>query len=349
MARGTLHTLDTLASSQQTVVEYGEDNAFEAIDDALQAHNEIMEEMVSELADVTTDRQRRYGSVDEMEMEETDEYGTPDAQKVSAGATVGFPLRNYSIAVQWTRKYFQNATGEEFAKQFVAATTADIRRRQRELKRAIFTPTNYTFTDKLVDHVSLAVKALANADGAAIPLGPQGQTFDASTHQHYLATASFVEANLVTLCETVIEHFNSGEARLCINRAQEATVRGFSKFVPYVDSRIIPGANTTEARGTLDPINLYDRAIGVFDGTAEVWVKPWVPAGYVFCYLKGQQKPLVLRVRRVGEGLVIAADDESHPLRARVLERENGFAVWNRVNGAVLYTGGGAYVAPTIT
>jgi hypothetical protein len=348
LPRGTLHTLDTLASSQQSIAQYGEDNAFEAIDAALEAHNEILTEMVSELCEVTTDRQRRYGSYDAMEMEETDEYGTPDAQKISAGATVGFPLRNYSLAVQWTRKYFQNVTGEEFVAQFTSATTADVKRVQREIKRALFHPVNYTFEDKLIDHVQLAVKALANADGASIPLGPQGQEFDGATHNHYLGTAGFVEANVVTLVETVLEHYASGDAVIYINRAQEAAFKGFAKFTPYVDARIIPGANTTEARGTLNPNLLYDRAIGIFDGSAEVWVKPWVPAGYVFCYLKETVKPLVFRVRAAGQGLQLVYDDESHPLRARVLEREFGVAVWNRVNGAVLYTGGAVFTSPSL-
>jgi hypothetical protein len=348
LPRGTLHTLDTLASSQQSIAQYGEDNAFEAIDAALEAHNEILTEMVGELCEVTTDRQRRYGSYDAMKMEETDEYGTPDAQKISAGATVGFPLRNYSLAVQWTRKYFQNVTGEEFVAQFTSATTADVKRVQREIKRALFYPVNYTFEDKLIDHVQLAVKALANADGASIPLGPQGQEFDGATHNHYLGTAAFVEANVVTLVETVLEHYASGDAVLYINRAQEAAFKGFAKFTPYVDAHIIPGANTTEARGTLNPNLLYDRAIGIFDGSAEVWVKPWVPAGYVFCYLKETVKPLVFRVRAAGQGLQLVYDDEAHPLRARVLEREFGVAVWNRVNGAVLYTGGAVFTTPVL-
>jgi len=348
MSRGTLQTLDTLASSQQTIAEIGEDNAFQAIDAALVAHNEIVTEMTDNLAETTVDRQRRYGAVDAMEMEEMDEHGTPDAQKVTAGITVGFPLRLYGIAVQWTRKFFQNATGEELAKQFVAATTADLRRIERQLKFALFTPVNYVFVDKLIDHVELNVKGLCNADGAGIPLGPQGQEFNGATHNHYLATASLAEADVVALLETIIEHQATGKAYLYINRAQETAVRAMSKFTPYTPVNIIPGANTQEAVGTLNPNLLYDRAIGDFDGTAEVWVKPWIPAGYMLAFLSGVRKPLVFRVRNAGAGLSLVADDEAYPLRARIFEREFGVGVYTRTNGAVLYTGGGTYQAPAL-
>src|SRR5688572_23086404 len=97
MAFGTLNTLDTLAASQQTVAQYGEDNAFTAIQAALDAHNEIMNNTRSLFIETTTDRQRRYGGPDNMSMDEVDEFGRGDAQKIAAGVTVGFPLRLFDV------------------------------------------------------------------------------------------------------------------------------------------------------------------------------------------------------------------------------------------------------------
>jgi len=286
-----------------------------------------------------------------MTMDEVDEFARADAQKVSPGVTVGFPLRLFQESVQWTRKFMQNATTQELAGQFTAAQDAHILRLQREIKRAIFRSTNVSFVDTLVDNVTLAVKALVNADSAAIPSGPNGETFDGATHTHYLARVGALAASDVTgAIETVLEHHSTGGVKLYINRAQEAAIRAMTaNFTPYIDARIVTGSGTTVARGELDQSNMYNRAIGIFD-SAEVWVKQWIPANYMWVFVTGAPKPLVLRERTPGSsGLQLVADNESYPLRAQTLEAEFGVGVWNRTNGAVLYVGGTSYVNPTIT
>ncbi len=347
MVYGTLSVSDLLASTQQSVAQVGEQQVFQAIDDALRAHNAITQDMLGTLVEISADRQRRYGGPDAMQMDEIDEYGTPDAQKVTAGQTVAFPLRLYGLAVQWTRKYFQNHTAAELAAQFVAAQDADVKAIQREFKRAIFGPTNRTFTDRLIDNVDLAVKAFANADGAPLPVGPTGDTFVGATHTHYLATATLDAASLTALIDTVIEHHNIGMPVVYINKAQEATVRGLTGFTAYLDARLLPATTANQARGTLDQMNPQNRAIGLF-GAAEIWVKPWMPATYLFAWVMGGPRPLVMRQRPNGGGLAVVADEEAHPLRARSIEREFGVGVWTRTNGAILFGGGATYVAPTI-
>jgi hypothetical protein len=350
---GTLTTLDTLATTQQTIVEFGEDRAFQAIATALAAHNEIMADILSGLVETSADRQRRYGGPAAMAMDPVDQMGRADAQKVTAGVTVGFPLRKYQASLQWNRDYFEVTTAQELAAQFQAARDADILAVTRELKRAIFTPTNSSFVDVLIDSVTLPVKAFVNADSAALPVGPNGETFNGATHTHYLGTASFVASDLSALIFTVIEHYGRGNPVVLINRAQEAAVRAFTGFNPYFDMRIQPADTTQRAVGSLDQTNLYNRAIGVFDagsGAAEVWVKPWVPANYICCYLRGVAVPLVRRIRNAARGaLRLVADNENFPLRAQTLEREFGVGVWQRTAAAVLYTAGTPYVAPTIT
>jgi len=351
MPYGTLSTLDTLASSQQTIAQYGEDRAFDAIETARQAHNRILDSLFMDFVERTTDRQRRYGGVATMNMEKVDEFGRVDAQKVSAGVTLGFPLELFQESIQWTRKYMQNATTAELAAQFTAAQDGHINRMTNELQRAIFRPTNYTFTDTLIDNVDLNIKSLANADGAAMPSGQNGTTFNAATHTHYAARAGALvtAAEVSALIQTVVEHFNVGMPMLYINQAQEAAIRAMTgNFTAYVDARILVGSGTTRANGDLDPFNITNRAIGIFDA-AEVVVKPWIPAGYMFAFVKGAPKPLVLRERNAGAGgLQLVADDEAYPLRARTLESEFGFGIFTRTNGAVLQTSATTYTMPTI-
>lgn len=358
MGFGTIQVLDSLASSQQTIAQYGEDRAFADIDAARVALNRITDEIIANLVERTTDRQRRYGSADSMAMEELDEYGRPSAQKIAAGATVGFPLRKYGVALQWTRTAFEVMTGAEMAAQVTSAMNADTAAIQREVRRALFTPTNYTWVDRYVDNVSLAVKALVNADSAPIPLGPNGETFVAATHTHFNFTAgvALAAADLVALIEDVVEHFSSGQAVVYINRAQETAVRGLTGFTAYLDARLIGANNATQATGTLDDRNLYDRAIGVFSSggvSAEIVVKPWPPAGYLVAWIRGAPPPLVMRERVAGRGdLRLVFEEERYPLRARGWEREFGVGVFTRTAAAVLYIDTGAaaaYVAPTIT
>jgi hypothetical protein len=363
MAYGTLTRFDTLATAYNTTVaKFGEDLAWQAIQDALDAHNQQLNEAMNEFVESSTDRLRRYGGPDTMAMDELDEFATPDAQKITAGQTVAFPLKMYGIALQWTRLYFQNAMASEIAAQTIAAQDADIKAIHRELKKALFLTSNYTFLDRRVDGISLGVKALVNADGAAIPIAPDGTTFNGATHTHYLsavaswsgATAAQIGADLYNastgLVDTVLEHFLGGQILLLCNRAEETKVRSAVGFTAYLDARLIPATTANQARAPLDMANVTNRAIGII-GPAEVWIKPWVPAGYVLCLHVGQGgNALVRRTREGGGGnLDVLFDNEIYPLRARAMGREFGFGVFNRVAAAVLYTTTGGYVNPVIT
>jgi hypothetical protein len=95
MAYGTLSTLDTLAAVRQSVVAFGEDRAWESISQALDAHNNQVNEMMGSLIERTTDTRRSYGTGDTKTMDEMDQWGQGDAQKISAAVTTDFPLRRF--------------------------------------------------------------------------------------------------------------------------------------------------------------------------------------------------------------------------------------------------------------
>ena len=346
---GTVALADLLAATNQSVIEIGEDRVFGMVQSALDAHNAIMRDLTP-FAEVSTDRRRRYGAADDMTMDLVDEFGRADAQKVSAAANVEFPLAIRQRSLQWTRDAMRRITGAEMAAQVQSLEQADVRAMIADFKIALFTATNRTVLDRHVDGVSLGVKALINADSQPIPLGPNGESFAPATHTHYLGTAAFVAADLSALIDTVVEHHTIGTPMVYINKAQEAAVRAFAGFTGYVDARIVQGGGAVAPTGRtgLDMSNPNNRAIGLF-GAAEVWVKPWVPASYLFAWVEGSPPPLVRRYDAVtGGNLEIVADNEQFPLRARTAERRYGFGAWNRSNGAALYVGGAAYVTPTI-
>lgn len=348
------YSLSDLLAAQVPVVAFGEDNAFQAISDALAAHNRITNGMLADFVDTTTDQLRRYGGPASMQMVPVDEYGRADAQKIPAGSNVGFPLRGYQVSLQWTRWAMAAMRTDELAAQFTAAADADVKNVQLLLKTAIFNSANSTFIDKLVNGLALPVKAFLNADSAPIPLGPNGEVFTASTHTHYLGVATGgtpLVTEVTALIETVIEHYAVGQPKLYINRAQEAAVRAFTGFQAYYDNRVTVANNITFGNAPLNPIALYNRPIGILDG-AEVWTKPWIPASYAFAFMDNGMKPLAMREPKdLPSGLQLKADNETFPLRAQTMERLTGVAVWNRANGAVLdmTTGSSTYTIPTVT
>jgi len=133
-------------------------------------------------------------------MEELSAEGKPAAQKITAGTVLGFPLRRYGLGLAWNYTYFQNKTPADLAAQVQAATPADRRRIEKEIKVALFgdlnTPGargsgNYQFHDSLAKGFHLSVKKLLNADGAPIPPGPNGEIFDGTTHTHYMVGTKY--------------------------------------------------------------------------------------------------------------------------------------------------------------
>jgi hypothetical protein len=357
MTWGTLSTLDLLASNAaiQTVADIGEQTVFGSVDTLFRVHNDLVAEQARELMDQTTEQLLAYGGGDSMTMGEIDQFGTPDVQKVSVGSTVGFPLRKYGRGLGWTRDYFERTTMAEFGKQVQAIFDADLLTLQSNIRKAFYTPTNTTFRDRLWKNIDLPIKALVNADSAAIPIGPNGETFTASSHTHYRGASALNNASLDALILAVLEHYAMGSVRVIINRANEATVRALTGFNPVLDARIVAPTTLQRAAGELDQRNLQNRMIGVYDnggGAAEIWVKPWAISGYQLAYNVDAPKPLMMRVPpgNVGGGgnLRLASDWEQYPLRARTYEREYGVAVFERVNGAVLdVTHSGTYTAPT--
>lgn len=355
MSYGTLSIFDTLGSRRAAASDYlglyDEQTLYEQVQRFLDAHNLLMSEMTADIMDTTTERFLTWGNIATVDMQEGDEFSIPDAQKAQPSPVMmGFPLKIKQAAYQVTQRFMQTKTLGDLEDVVKASTDADLRQRLKDIRAALFNPTNNTaYVDRFVDGANIPLRALTNADGTFIPPDRFGNTFNAGTHTHFLGTASFVAADLTALIQTVLEHYYSGDIRVYINQAQEAAVRAMSGFYAYWDARLNPGVNTARAIGELDMSNIYDRPIGVYNA-AQIWVRPWVPASYLFCFNAGETKPLRMRTRPsagidLGQ-LRIAAQNMSYPLQATVMEREYGIGVYERTNGAVLYTGNATYTAP---
>jgi hypothetical protein len=351
MAQATgMHTIDSLLKVRfQSVAEFGLSTIERVLQDEIDAHNTIVNEMVEDMCELTTERQRIYGTGSDGEMNEVDEFGAAPTQESEGGATVAFPLRLFQFNLGWTQKWMETKTPADMAEQTQAAEKAHLREIQRQLKKAIYLSANYTIKDRLVDKVSLDVKRFVNADSANMPSGPNGETFDGATHTHYDANNGWDATAYLASINDVIEHGHGNRVVSAINKADETAVRALTGFVAYPDPRIIYRASDTPGQ-TLDISRLDNRAIGVFNG-AEIWVKPWAIDNYPFTWDAGDpNKPLCFRQRTAEslQGLRIAAENGDYPLFAKFMEAEFGIGVWTRTNGAVLYVGAGTWADPTI-
>lgn len=371
---GTLQmsdTLNPLLLSQASVLDFGEGQAYEAIAADLIAWNALIQEELAFLAEMTDDVTRVYGGTQAGQMLEGDEFSDPDSQKVSQGYAISFPLRRGEYKVAFTRDYLATNSAAQLAAQYDAAKLGDLQRMQRKFQEAIFYPVSRpitlpngspnpnAYTERLVKPlISLPLFPFLNADGAPVPSGPNGETFDPATHTHYMAsnwgaggsTAITRDGDLQAACNNLIEHKITGRLVIFINYAQAATVRAMPSFVPLVEMDTRPGSDlTVSTLPALDPRNFNNRRIGTFLGF-EVWIKPWIFPGFLVPMALGDSsgRPLVWRHRknRLWADFTLFYKDDDAKLRADLMIRDGGCSVWQRHMGVVLYTLQATYTSP---
>lgn len=339
---GTYSLEDLLAQRFVPASQFGFDNIARAIQAYLDWLNAQVADQISMIAETTTDVRRVYGASEEGEMNEVDELGVARTQRDTQGAEIDFPLRKFSRSTGWTADFMARATPADLATRVLGFQTAYLTRFRNELKAALFGNANYSFTDKLGDGTTLAVKRLLNADSMPIPNAPDGTTFAAATHNHYAGTtgASLAYTDIDTLIANVTEH-GLTNVQLIINQADVATLTALSgtKFTALTLAVVaVPGrtSGTIETQVvTEDPAN---KLVGYWAGYP-VLTRSWVPDDYYLaCAVDAPMKPVVHRIDKFTalNGLRLVADFQSHPLTAQTYEAEIGFGVWGRHSAAIL-------------
>lgn len=360
MARTGTYTLDDLLEEDSvTIANFGEEAVAAAVQREVdQLNAQVRGEMLTDLVEITNDRQRTFGVTTGGDFVELDEMGFPSAQKTEGGETVGIPLGKFGRAHAWNRDFMVAATPAFVAKTTREVEAAYLRKIRATVKNAIFGATNYSTVDKFVGpnepKITLNVKRLLNADGGSIPTGPHGEAFDGGTETHYLATdfsaatTSEKQAALEAGVDDLVEHGHGADVRMYINRGNQAEIEALPGFKPLSDVRVEYNA-TDVNREALDQTRLDNRKIGTL-GAASVWTKPWVPVDYQFIFSAGSSPAVLLREHSVPgmRGLRLAFEDESYPLRSKGYEAYLGAGVWNRSNGVVHYSGGAVYQEPTL-
>lgn len=347
---GTLGLADLLAQTYVSAESYGVMTVQQVIERDVAAYNGIWRPIMSDFVAITTDALRVSGGSSQGRMQKVNQAGRAPTQKQGAGGTVGFPLDKFQYNIGWTADYFELATPADMAQQNLNAQGAHAQALTTEFKRAIFPSANYNYVDEYNKGITIGIKRFANADGQPIPNGPNGETFDGTSHNHYLASATLTAGALTSLVSTVQEHNSSAAVIIAINTADEAAVRAVTGFIPLVDSRLSISANANQPIERLNVAPANNKPIGFF-GAATVWLKPWAIADYAVALdLNAPEKPVAMRELRAGKAdLRIAAQFAAYPLTAEYMEAMFGMGVWGRIRGAVLQFSNASYQDPTIS
>jgi hypothetical protein len=131
-----------------------------------------------------------------------DEEGRAPTSHNRLGNTIAFDLNRYASAVVYNDLWFKMHSPAEMAEIQAQIKRGNNERIIKEIQRAIYTSGSVSFTDALVDKVSLTKKSFVFADGDAIPNAPSGATFDGSSHTHFAKTSgstAFAAADLTSL------------------------------------------------------------------------------------------------------------------------------------------------------
>lgn len=314
-----------------TVVDFGEDKAYEEIERALSAHNNIVKDLLRNFCGFTTAQTSLYGNL-----------------------PMGYPLQRHSMALGWSEEWLKNHTVADLAQHYVLANLADIKHIQKDFNRALFNPTNNLgYQDHLVDSTIIPLRAFFNGDQEESPVSTHGKPVDLN-HTHYTASEHLDAKAITDLVENVVEHGVVGELVLIIHKDQQAEVQRLLDL----DLRAAAIFVQDGAYGTAgSPVN---KVVGKFtygDHEVTVWVKPWCLKNYMVAIDKGRDeetvddvvipsvKPFAVRyLKQIGMDLKMGFEHEAHPLRAQVLKRTMGIGVANRHMVAVHQIGSTIYM-----
>lgn len=359
---GTLGINDLIAVEKNSAYDYGMDTVAEVLQSYLQAHSELTRDAVSVLATPTTDRFARSGVADAMRGMKGDENARGLSRKQKGGGDVGFPMEKFIYRTGWTLDYAKAATPADYARTAKGIATGNRQDVMTELKRAIFLPSNYTFTDELLDPgqdtQDIPVKRLTNADSFPIPASPFGVSFTASSHTHYAgldfsgATDAQKIAAVDALIDNVAEHYTGADVRLIITSSNVSEISGLSAFTSPTPVFVQPVGSTDRTSQTATVSQTDNRLVGYWRGNYQIWTKPWAIANrFLAVNYNAPEKVLKYRERTSAalRGLRLKSTFEHAPLITEFMEHEFGFGVYGRTAGAALDIENGSYTAPTIS
>jgi len=331
----------------ERVSTVGEAAIYAAIEESAAEYNRVATEMVSLLAQPTTDFKRRHYLAGSGTLQPLDENGEPVPVRPSGYYDVAFPIQGGGTA--FGKNIISEAlmTVAEANRLTVEALKQDKDWMIRHMLAALLDNTTWTFVDP--KQGSLTIQPLANGD-AVTYVKVDGTSAVDTHHLGQAAAISDVANPFPTIYDELMEHpSNSGPVVCYVPSALTATVEALTNFVPVVDPDIAPGiasdrlvANSTAVRGWGDEV------LGKVD---KCWIVEArrLPSTHIVAHAIGAGPVLGMRQYPAPElqGLFTRNSQPAGNLTKTSFYRYAGFGVQNRVAAVVMYIGNETYAIPT--
>lgn len=287
------------------------------------------------------------------DFEEATEFGRPGKVRFTT-IYRGFPLKHYDLGYGFTQEFLDDARAFEIQNTRTTAEGGWWALQMRTAMNAIFDNSPDASTE------GVTVLPLYNADGEDPP-NYRRWTHDGN-HTHYLTSASLDVTAMGTIETHLIHHGygddsaggGGGTIILHVNRAQMATVRGLTGFVP-ASSASVPVIIDGQVVGNQRAANLFGLVPEGYFGKLVIVENNEIPAGYVLATVSGGlfSSQNVVGMRRhenpSARGLrLIEGGNSRYPLIDSVYDGYVGAGVRHRGAAVVLQITGGAYSPPTI-
>ena len=274
----------------------------------------------------------------------------PGAVKGSGGWDTAYPLEDFGDQVAGDDVTLAYLSVEEYQRAVDTVVIRDVNTVRFEMLKALFNPTNATFTDP---RGNLTIRRLANSDGSLYPpvIGSESEADDTHYLESGYAASAISDTNnpYTTIRAEIEEHFGEGNIVVFIHPDQETKTKDLTDFTDAPSPFITPGASTATVT---DMPNVPGKVIGRVSG---VWVSVWhyIPTGWMFGLDLNAPAPLIERVdpafTGLGTGLQLVSTDQIYPFTMAFWRHRFGYGVGNRLNGVAFELGtGGTYGAPTI-
>ncbi len=329
-----------------------------AIDDSMMAHNAVIKQLISSVAEFTTKVKWKMKTRNFYEMQTVDEYGRPKVVKQQARYDMALPIEQTSTAFGFTDIARAKMTVEELNDEVVSVSAADLDWLKRHLMAAWLTKDSYTVDDE--ENGTLTIKPLANGD-TDVYVDRNGKPF---TTNHYLAqNSSISDANnpFPLIYDTLDKHkSNSGRYVAYVATNLVASIEAMTAFYPVKDPDLQysanvttlasaggqPNSNVTQKGGAL--ARFGDEYLGK---VGKVHIVEWssLPDSYIVAHAEGAGAFIGIREETVPElqGLYPKYDNSDTRLTINEFYRIAGFGIVNREAALAMLIGSGSYANPT--
>jgi hypothetical protein len=330
----------------------------ERVSQTIQAYGEFLARDMNEQLDMfteeTTVSRAVWGGAANLQFDEVGEFGKGKTNKDTRGQELHFPLFKLDATVGGSEEFWKRAGVKDLIDVMNGMDNAYAERVRNEVKAAIFNKSLHVpVKDWLVDNTTLnKVQPFLNADSNEIPVAPNGTTFTASSHNHYLGiTGSSLSMGDVDRAVSTVREHVLGKIVLFVDGSMPATLLGLSgtKYVGRPPSPIVDQSTEQVARLSFNPdADRNNMSVGYWDGH-EVITRSWVPTGYIAVMAIGGQlgKPLWRRVDPKFPGLITGIEITDGRIRIKESYFYMGFGSFNRAAGAVLDTVNATYTNPS--